>query len=129
MRVDVSPRKKNAPRPAWKVADAHTQWLRGRPCHLANKGGCGLGDPPRRTPIEAAHVDHGGDKGMGTRASDHFCIPLCQRHHDEQHGKIGAFSQRGGWKTFQIKYGFDAVKVAAEYWRLWKGDKGELADG
>lgn len=126
IRVDTRPRRKNAPRPAWKVEAAYLQWLRGRPCYLHGRGGCGLGDPPRKTPIEAAHVDHGGDKGMGTKASDRFAIPLCQRHHDEQGGKIGSFRQRGGWKTFQIKYGFDAVKVANEYWRAWKGDKGEL---
>ncbi len=129
MRVNVQSRRKNSPRPAWKVADAYHQWLRGRPCFLANKGGCGLGDPPRRTPVEAAHVDCAGGKGMGTKVADQFAIPLCQRHHDEQHGKIGAFSQRGGWKTLQLKYGFDAVQVAREYWRQWKGDKGELADG
>lgn len=129
MKVDVRPRHRNAPRPAWKVELAYLQFLRGRKCYLANKGGCGFADPPRSRPIEPAHVDHGGDKGMGTKASDCFAIPLCQRHHDEQHGKIGAFSQRGGWKTFQLKYGFDAVKVAAEYWRQWKGDKGQLAGG
>lgn len=79
-----------------------------------------MAEPPRRTPVEAAHVP-GGDAGMGTKASDFYAIPLCQRHHDEQHGKIGEFSQRGGWPTFQIKYGFDAVKVAGEYWRAWPG--------
>lgn len=127
MGINVSSRRKNAPRPAWKVATAYLQWLRGRPCYLANKGGCGFADPPRNTPIEAAHVDVAGGKGMGTKVADQYAIPLCQRHHDEQHGKIGSFSQRGGWKTFQVKYGFDAVKVAGEYWRAWKGDKGELA--
>lgn len=58
---------------------------------------------------------------MSTKASDHFAIPLCQRHHDEQGGKVGNFRQRGGWKTFELKYGFDAVNIAAEYWRLWPG--------
>lgn len=127
--LDTRPRKRNAPRPAWKVNEAYKQWLRGRTCYLTGHraGGCGLGDPPRNGPVEAAHVDHGGDKGLGTKASDHFCIPLCQRHHDEQHGKIGSFRQRGGWKTFELKYGFKAVEVAAEYWRRWTGDKGELA--
>lgn len=56
---------------------------------------------------------------MSTKASDKFAIPLCQRHHDEQHGKIGEFRQRGGWKSFELKYGFNAVKVAAAYWRSW----------
>lgn len=125
MRVNLAPRRKNAPRPDWKVADAYKKFLRGRECYLDGRG-CGWGEFRRPSFVEAAHVP-GGDAGMGTKASDHFCIPLCQRHHDEQHGKIGAFSQRGGWPTFQLKYGFDAVKVAAEYWRKWSGDKGELA--
>lgn len=114
-------RHRNAPRPDWKVADAYLKWLRGRPCFLADKGGCGLGDPPRRSPIEAAHVDCAGGKGMGSKVADANAIPLCQRHHDEQHGKIGTFRQRGGWKTFQLKYGFDAAKVAYAYWRAWPG--------
>jgi hypothetical protein len=46
---------------------------------------------------------------------------LCQRHHDEQHGKIGSFRQRGGWKSFELKYGFSATTVAASYWAKWLG--------
>lgn len=114
-------RRKNAPRPAWKVTESYLAWLRKRPCYLERHrcGGCGEAEVPRRSPVEAAHVDHGGDKGMGTKASDRFAIPLCQRHHDEQGGRVGSFRQRGGWATFQLKYGFDAVKVAADYWRGW----------
>lgn len=123
MRVNVAPRKRNAPRPEEKSAPTYLQWLRGRPCYLDGHraGGCGLADIPRRSPVEAAHVDHGGDKGMSTKASDRFALPLCQRHHDEQGGKVGTFRQRGGWKTFEVKYGFKAVEVAAEYWRKWPG--------
>lgn len=119
----LKPRKQNAPRPAWKTAESYKQWLRGRRCHLDGHraGGCGVGDPPRKSPVEAAHVDHGGDKGMQTKASDRFAIPLCQRHHDEQGGKIGSFRQRGGWRSFELKYGFSALKVADEYWRAWPG--------
>lgn len=127
MRVNTRPRKRNAPRPAWKVCEAYLQWLRGRPCFLAGKGGCGTVSDMRK-PIEPAHVDCAGGKGMGTKVADQFAIPLCQLHHDEQHGKVGSFKSRGGWKTFQAKYGFDAVKVAGEYWRAWKGDKGELVE-
>lgn len=131
-------RKQNAPRPEWKVAEAYLQWLRGRPCYLDGEGGCGLGKPERRSPIEAAHVDHAGKgtadaKGFGTKAADHFAIPLCQRHHDEQGGKVGSFRQRGGWKTFQIKYGFDAEKVANDYYGAWlktpMGQKWTAANG
>lgn len=123
MRLDVSPRRTNASRPAEKSAPQYLAWLGKRKCYLAKHraGGCGLGDPPRKSPVEAAHVDHGGDKGMGTKASDRFAIPLCQRHHDEQSGKIGEFRQRGGWPTFQLKYGFNAVNEAERYWRAWPG--------
>lgn len=122
-RSSLRNRHHNAPRPAWKVATAYLQWLRGRPCYLEGHraGGCGWGDPPRKSYIEAAHVDHGGDKGLSTKASDRFCIPLCQRHHDEQSGKIGSFKNRGGWPTFQAKYGFNAIDVAGDYWSLWPG--------
>lgn len=116
-------RFKKAPRPEWKVAESYLKWLRGRPCYLDGHraGGCGLAEPPRRSPIESAHVDCAGGKGMATRVADSAAIPLCQRHHDEQHGKIGPFKQRGGWPTFQLKYGFNAVDVADAYWKAWPG--------
>lgn len=125
MRANTRPRKRNSPRPAEKSAPAFLQWLRGRECFLANHrcGGCGEGDASfARPPVEAAHVDHAGGKGMGTKAPDRFAIPLCQRHHDEQGGRVGSFrSGRGGWKTFEIKYGFHAVDVAGDYWHRWPG--------
>lgn len=64
--------------------------------------------------IEAAHVDYAGDKGMGTKVSDRFAIPMCSKHHREQHSK--------GWSAFERTYGnFDALEVAAQYWRNWPG--------
>lgn len=122
-RSAIKPRHRNAPRPAEKSCPQFRAWLIRRPCFLYDHalGGCGWGEPPRKSFVEAAHVDRGGDKGMGTRASDRFCIPLCQRHHDEQHGKIGAFRDRGGWPKFQAKYGFTAVDVSGDYWHLWPG--------
>ena len=126
VRINTGPRKKNAPRAAWRVEESYLQWLRGRPCFLESKGGCGAVSNFRK-PVEPAHVDCAGGKGMGLKVADCYAIPLCQKHHDEQHGKVGSFKDRGGWKTFQAKYGFDAVQVAAGYWRQWKSDKGELA--
>jgi hypothetical protein len=123
LRVNTKPRKRNAPRPAEKSAPQFKAWLGKRECFLAKHplGGCGWGDPPRKSFVEAAHVDHAGGKGMGTKVADSFCLPLCQRHHDEQSGKIGAFRQRGGWPKFQAKYGFTAVDAAGDYWHLWGG--------
>lgn len=107
MRVDTRPRKKNAPRPAWKVATAYLQWLRGRPC-AADGVHC-------EGRIEAAHVDHAGDKGMGTKVSDRFAIPLCAGHHGRQHSR--------GWKTFEAEClgGKSAVAIAHAYWNAWPG--------
>jgi hypothetical protein len=105
LRVNTKPRRRNAPRPAEKSAPAFLQWLRGRECVLAfNCDG----------KIEAAHVDHGGDKGMGTKAADRFALPMCAKHHREQHAT--------GWETFQRTYGnFDALAVAGSYWQAWPG--------
>jgi hypothetical protein len=111
VRVDVSPRKKNAKRPAWKVEVAYLKWLRGRACYMAKHGGC-AGKP------EAAHTPDPMSKGMGTKAADHNCIPLCSAHHKLHTDK--------GWSAIGLSKE-TARAVAKAYWRLWQGDKGELA--
>jgi hypothetical protein len=112
------PRKTNAPRPAWKVAEAFRQWLRGRPCACQGKApNCG-------GPIRSAHVDHAGSKGMGTKVADSNCIPLSDNCHRLQHTI--------GWRTFEATYlpGKDAVKLSNEYWSAWPGRKAwEQANG
>jgi len=107
MRVNTAPRHKNAPRPAWKVASSYLQWLRGRPCAVDG--------PICEGKIEAAHVDHAGDKGMGTKVSDRFAIPLCAGHHRRQHAR--------GWATFEREClgGKSAVAMADAYWMQWPG--------
>lgn len=111
MRVDVSPRRKNAPRPAWKVCEAFKQWVRGRRCFLWAEGRC-------EGKIEAAHTPDPQSKGVGTKAADRNCIPLCQHHHSLHTTK--------GWSAIGLTR--DAAQAAGDtYWRLWKGDKGELA--
>jgi hypothetical protein len=113
LRVDTSPRRKNAPRPAWKVAVAFRQWLRGRPCAVKHMGGCSGN-------MEAAHTPDPGSKGMGTKAADHNCIPLCEAHHK--------LHTNSGWSAIGMTRE-RAQALAAAYWSLWKGDKGELANG
>jgi hypothetical protein len=111
LRVDVSPRKKNAPRPAWKVATAYKEWLRKRNCAVAGKGVCA-------GKMEAAHTPDPASKGVGTKAADHNCIPLCAAHHKLHTDK--------GWSAIGLTRE-TAQAMAAAYWRLWEGDKGELA--
>lgn len=108
LRVDTRPRKRNSPRPAHKSARGFLQWLRGRPCAADGYGLCdGI--------MTAAHVDHAGDKGMGTKVSDKFAIPLCLGHAMRQHQR--------GWMTFEAEClaGKSAVAMADAYWRAWPG--------
>lgn len=121
IRVDIRPRKRNAPRPAWKVATSFRQWLRGRECACAGRNDdCG-------GPIQAAHVDYAAKgtpeaKGTGTKVADRWCIPLSSDCHALQHRK--------GWQWFDLHILGGVARgemMAAEYWRLWTGDKGELA--
>ncbi len=108
MRVNVAPRHTNAPRPAWKVARSYLAWLRGRQCAADGNGLCD-------GRIEAAHVDHAGEKGIGTKVSDRHAIPLCHDHHNRQHTR--------GWLTFEKEClgGKSAVAMAAAYWSAWPG--------
>lgn len=109
-RSAFKPRRKNGHKAdAWKRAPQFLQWLRGRPCLLADKGGCA-------GKIEAAHVDYAGGKGMGTKAEDRHAIPLCGEHHRTQHA--------WGWQTFEGNFGMapgDAALAAEAYWKAWPG--------
>jgi len=111
VKIDARPYKRNAPRPAWKVATAYLQWLRGRPCAFAGPD-CTAGKR------EAAHTPDPRSKGMGTKAADHNAIPLCAYHHRLH--TIGGWSKLGLTKE-------TAQAAGDRYWALWKGDKGELA--
>jgi len=108
MHIDTKPRKRNAPRPAEKSALGFLQWLRGRNCYI------GVGQNHTcRGKVRACHVDHAGDKGMGTKVSDRFSLPMCDGHHEEQH--------RIGWQSFEKKHNFTAVAATYPYWRAWPG--------
>ena len=110
VRIDIKPRHRNAPRPAWKVCEAFKQWLRGRPCLLSGADCAGK--------IEAAHTPDPLSKGVGTKAADRNAIPLCQHHHQ--------LHTVEGWSAIGLTR--ETAKWAADsYWRQWKGDKGELA--
>lgn len=109
MRVDTRPRKRNAPRPAEKSAPSFLQWLRGRNCIFALARGC-------EGKTEAAHLDFAGDKGMSTKVSDRFAIPMCSAHHRRQHVM--------GWKSFlsAMNNKETTLMAAADaYWRNWPG--------
>lgn len=106
----IQPRRRNAPRPAWKVAEAFGQWLRGRPCACQGR------NPDCSGKIQAAHVPHKASKGMATKAADRYQIPLSEECHlRAQHGK--------GWQTFAERFlgGRDPVELSDDYWKAWPG--------
>lgn len=116
-RSAIAPRHKNAPRPAWKVAEAFKQWLRGRPC------GCGGRNSMCSGKIQSAHVDYAGKgtrdaKGTASKAADRFCIPLSEACHLLQHNR--------GWPWFDIEIlGMAGAgeRMARDYWQAWPGRK------
>ena len=92
---------------AEKRCEPYLKWLRGRSCYLD-----GRWQHECRGKVRACHVDHAGDKGMGTKVSDKHAIPMCDGAHEEQH--------RIGWTSFESLYRFNAVQVAAELFRHWR---------
>lgn len=45
-------------------------------------------------------ADHAGRRGMGQKADDRTCIPLCRRHHDCRSSFSGPFK---GWTQDQMR--------------------------
>jgi hypothetical protein len=105
VKVDIRPRHKNTPRPAWKVARSYLQWLRGRECACADRGDCW-------GRIEAAHTPDPLSKGTGTKSADRNAIPLCQGHHLAHTNK--------GWSAIGLTRE-KAAAMAESYWRGWPG--------
>jgi hypothetical protein len=72
----------------------HLSFIRRLPCIV-----CGT-----RVRIEAAHIRMGNplygkpQAGMGEKPSDQFVLPLCMRHHDEQH----AMNEAQFWMALAI---------------------------
>lgn len=55
-------------------------------------------------PIEA---DHMGARGMGQKADDRTCVPMCSNHHRERHAHAGTFfhlnrDEMRAWRTEAI---------------------------
>lgn len=80
-------------------SDERVAWVRSLPCLVC------LG-----TPSENAHAAK--SKGAGGR-SWHI-VPLCYKHHDEQHS---------GVKTFETKYGLNLEAAAIHTQDIWMLEK------
>lgn len=65
-------------------------WVKLQPCLLADEGGC-------EGVVEA---DHAGERGLGRKAPDDTCIPLCTGHHRHRTDYSGPFR---GWTGVQMR--------------------------
>lgn len=90
IRVDTRPRRRNSTKAEEaKRLPGHLAWIRGRPCFMADRGGC-------RGRIEAVHVDAEGSKGVSSKCGDWAVIPGCEGHHAEIHEGASSFERRHG---------------------------------
>lgn len=89
--------KRSKPRRGPNRAPAYVEWVRTQPCRAASTGVC-------RGPV---HAHHAGERGLGQRADDLSCIPLCAQHHRDWHDCAGGFRgwsqlMRWAWATKAI---------------------------
>ena len=86
--------------------NGHLDFVRSMPCIIC------LDD----TTTEAAHVRYAEPKlgkrhtGMGEKSDDAFALPLCGRHHREQHAQ----NERAWWQGHEI----DPVALALALYRV-----------
>jgi hypothetical protein len=66
-------------------------WVKAQPCLMASYGSC-------HGVVEADHA--GFDRGVGMKAHDNTCIPLCSAHHMQRHNFNGVFK---GWTKEQMR--------------------------
>ena len=107
LKYSTRPRRQNAKDPAGKRCEPFLKWLRTRECILSSTGEC-------KGKVRACHWDEAGDKGMATKVSDKFSLPMCDEHHRIQ-------TDVAGWPHFQTQYGFKAGEVCAAFWAAWHG--------
>lgn len=89
----------------------YRQWIRTLAC-----ASCGA-----ETGVEAAHTGHDG--GMGQKASDFSCVPLCAVCH-----RAGPFAyHRIGRRDFERRHGIDLGQLARRLYRIWKQGKESAA--
>lgn len=77
---------------------AYLAWIRRHACAVCGK-----------RPAEAAHVsDKDATKGLGSKVSDLFTVPLCAEHHRGNEGL-----DRIGFRQFETAYSVNVWRVIA----------------
>lgn len=58
---------------------------------------------------------HGPVNGTSSKGPDAGAIPMCRRHHDEQHSV--------GWRMFERVYEFSRAGEAVVFWEMFKNER------
>lgn len=98
------PRKRitNARRNKYRDRPRHFSymgWVKAQPCMMMPYGGC-------HGVVEADHA--GLDRGVGMKAHDNTCVPLCSQHHHDRHNFTGPFrgfdkERMRAWRTTAVE--------------------------
>jgi hypothetical protein len=80
-------------------------WIRSLPCAARGLGLC-------QGTVEA---DHAGRRGLGQKADDRTCIPLCQWHHAQRGSFHGPFRQ---WDQAEMRSWL--ADMVARYQKLYE---------
>ena len=102
-------------------SEAYLKFIRSLPCLL-----CG-----DNTSVEAAHIRFGDIRagkrptGMGEKPDDRWTLPLCKRHHDEQHkrGERLFWTQAGVspmWVSLALQSVAPDLEAAENLMRAWR---------
>lgn len=94
-----------APKRPRRQSGSHLDFIRSLPC-------CVCGD---NTSTEAAHIRFADrsvgkrETGLGEKAADFFCVPLCGRHHRDQHA-------HGNERIWWAVHNRDPIRIALALW-------------
>lgn len=89
-------------------------------------------DASRVTPCNGAiEADHMGPRGLGQKASDRTCVPMCEQHHRERTDHCGAFrnlsqAEVRSWRAGALER---TGRFLAEFHRVWAGAHATFAPG
>ncbi len=101
-------------KPKRERSKSHLDFIRQLPCVMCAVEG--RATPPRS--VDAAHVSFLGDKGFGSKVSDHFAAPLCRDHHSDQHANPPE-------KTWWVRSGVRIRELCAALFAV----SGDVAEG
>jgi hypothetical protein len=97
------PRRSSILHPNQPARNGHYRaWIRSLPCEVC-------GTPCR---IEAAHT---GPHGLGQKASDYSCIPLCVEHHRAGNDALDKI----GRTAFEERLGLNIAALVKRFNQLW----------